>query len=286
MNLVNLDFSLTKVAPNGIRRILCSEQILPLRNEIAHLLVERGFVSQEMSLGDVHTQISKELQPNADDGINQVTQSFYETNLAFQRGYFGLIKHLANVMKFDFIFQWVPTIRFLFPGPMPALFLTSQGYRNHHSDTMLGHPFEEINFWVPFTRCYGTNALLMSSVQDGVTVLHRFCKDINYDADVYHQRGAELFLKKMKTDEHFCQSVGEICSPAQMEFGEVLIFDPRCIHATNHNTEQHTRISMDFRIIPLDLYEKMTHDYRSGRRGKRFVRGDLFHPQTAFELTI
>jgi len=284
MRYVNLDLPLNRVSSCGAKRLSCPEIVTPLRTEITNLLIERGFTKKPLPLEKLHLNVDKQFQEVTDDGINKVAQSLYETNLAFQEAYFQLMKYLASKLGFDFIFQTVPTFRFNFPGLIPDWLQTPQGPRNHHTDTMLGYPFEEINVWVPFSRSYGTNAMFLSSIQDGLDILKIFCEDLNLDADRYHN-SRKLFVKKMKSDGDFSQKVGEICPPVEMEFGEILYFDPRCLHGANDNQEKHTRVSMDFRIIPTTLYEKMTQKYRSqGRSGRMFMKGDIFYEKSALEV--
>jgi len=146
--------------------------------------------------------VDNQFQEVTDDGINKVAQSLYKTNFAFKEAYFKLMKYLASELVFDFIFQTVPTFRFNFPGLLPDWLKTHQGPRNHHTDTMLGHPFEEINVWVPFSRSYVTNAMFLSSIQGGLNLLNFFCKDLSLDADRYHN-SRKLFVDKMKSDDAF-----------------------------------------------------------------------------------
>jgi len=150
--------------------------------------------------------VDNQFQEVTDDGINKVAQSLYKTNFAFKEAYFELMKYLASELVFDFIFQTVPTFRFNFPGLLPDWLKTHQGPRNHHTDTMLGHPFEEINVWVPFSRSYVTNAMFLSSIQGGLNLLNFFCKDLSLDADRYHN-SRKLFVDKMKSDDAFSQKV-------------------------------------------------------------------------------
>jgi len=85
----------------------------------------------------------------------------------------------------------------------------------HRDRDYAGHTGAEINFWVPLTRAFGTNSLYVESAPDAG------------DA-------ASLFL----------------------EYGDVYRFDgENCRHHTVPNMTGATRVSLDFRCIPLSLYE-------------------------------
>ena len=51
-----------------------------------------------------------------------------------------------------------------------------------------------------------------------------------------------------------------------MNYGEYIMFDPRCLHCTQNNTTNDTRISMDIRVITKNNLAKYSRDYRSTGR--------------------
>ena len=89
----------------------------------------------------------------------------------------------------------------------------------------------------------------------------------------------------MYADETYLKFVANSCVPVPMDYGEVIFFDPRCVHGTAENSESETRVSLDFRLIPLDAYDKLDRVYKSqGRSGRTFTRGDVYSSKSAREL--
>ena len=138
----------------GVQIIPFSTEKYCFRSEVARLLVDKGFLKETVPLEELHLHLPQEDQEVDDRLINNVTQSFYEVNLRMREMYFDFVKYIAReVLKFDVIFQETLTIRFHFPGNHTKDYLFPDGlYIGQHSDTMLGHPFEEINFWLPLTE--------------------------------------------------------------------------------------------------------------------------------------
>jgi ectoine hydroxylase-related dioxygenase (phytanoyl-CoA dioxygenase family) len=256
---------------------------------VRSLLRSKGFVEDSVLLQELHLYVEKELQSIDANGFNSLTYAFYETDSGFQSTYFQLIKFLVqSVLHFDCFFQTVPNVRFHFPQPFHNSFRDENGHLlAHHSDTMLGHPFEEINCWLPLTDCYGSNTLQLAPLRDSVAFLEALCKDFNFDSQVYHRYGRQLFYDRLLRDLDYRQSVLNSCSPVVLSPGELILFDSRCIHATAENEESFTRISLDFRLIPVSVYASIDRVYRSaGKSGRAFVRGDVFYQESANELNI
>jgi ectoine hydroxylase-related dioxygenase (phytanoyl-CoA dioxygenase family) len=68
-----------------------------------------------------------------------------------------------------------------------------------------------------------------------------------------------------------------IARPVELAYGEFLAFDPRCVHATQFNRTAWTRISLDFRVVPLEDYRAMRLVYRgTGRRQMLFKQGHYY----------
>lgn len=269
------------VIPNGLIRDNYPLENLYLRSEMIMLLIEKGFIKEPVSLENLHIHIAKEDQiANEYDGLNTVSKSFYETSEVYQEIYFKLVKYIArNILEFDFIFQTTPTIGFHFPNSFSGVrYKAPEGtLMTHHNDAMLGHPFEEINCWLPLTECYGSNSLQLATLNESNSLLKDFCQEFDFDADIYHTQGRERFFEKLIADGDFKKRVLDSVSPVKTVPGEVILFDSRCIHTTAENVENITRISMEFRLIPLHIYEAMTRTYKSaGRSGRLFVRGDVF----------
>jgi hypothetical protein len=275
--------------PEGFQKNSYPLESFDLRPELIRLLIDKGFIEEPVSLEKLHLYISKENQrANEYDGLNKVSKAFYETSETYQGIYLKLVNYVAtNILKFDFIFQTTPTIRFHFPNSFSEIrYKSSDGtIMTHHNDAMLGHPFEEINCWLPLTECYGTNSLQLASLGESNRILNYFCQEFDFDAEIYHSQGRERFFDKLCADGEFKKLVLTSVLPVKTVQGEVIFFDSRCIHTTAENVEDGTRISMDFRLIPLQVYESMTRTYKSaGRSGRLFARGDVFSEKSAFEV--
>ena len=84
-----------------------------------------------------------------------------------------------------------------------------------HVDSMYCHPAGSLNCWAPLTNTYGANTLHLESAP-----------------------GAEDF------------------SPLDMRYGEIAVFDgTTCAHYTLANTTDHTRVSVDFRVVPGSAFD-------------------------------
>ena len=283
MNLISVEGP--SVVPSGLMKMPYPTDRITLREETVRLLVGKRFIDHEVPLEDLHLHLREE--DRVPTAYNNVTQAFFETSDRFREIYFDLMKYMTwNTFDFDFVFQETPNIRFHVPGPYQDMYKSRDGtYLGYHVDSMNGHPLEEINCWLPVTECYSTNALQLSSLENGIKSLSQLLEDINYNADIYHKSGWDLFYMKLNSNPDFHRFMRESCKPVAMKYGEVLLFDPRCVHATAENQEAHTRISLDFRLIPVETYNRMTRQYQSqGRTRRMFARGDVFYEKSAREL--
>lgn len=285
MDLINLDKP--TVVPNDWFIGTYPQAMYDLRTEVSRLLIEKGFLEHEVPLEELHRHLRPDQIALDDKNFNQVTLAFYETSEKFRETYLELIKYIGQeYFEFDFIYQEAPTIRFHMPVPYNDIYRTKEGvHLEYHSDTMLGHPFEEVNCWLPLTSTHDTNGLQLSNLADGTKFLRSLCEDINYNADVYHRSGFDLFFMKMNSDAEFRESVTESCRALEMKPGELVFFDPRCIHGPKENKEPETRVSLDFRLVPVEAYNDLTRTYTSqGRTSRAFARGDVYSSKSVREL--
>ena len=192
----------------------------------------------------------------------------------------------VNLFKFDFIFQTTPTIRFHTPGQYDNVYRSKDDqFLGYHVDSFNGHPLEEINFWLPLTTTYGTNTIKMASLDQGIEALRRLLEDINYSADIYYNSGWDLNFMKTNSDPSYREYLDSVCEPIVSDHGDLVVFDPRCIHSATDNRETTTRVSLDFRIIPVSEYEKISvHRASAGRSGRTFTKGDIFNKNTIAEI--
>ena len=91
------------------------------------------------------------------DGVYRL----YYGDEAFNRTYLLLLSWLHGRMDIGaFYYQVTPTIRFDLPIKQGDDFRLPNGdFMGHHSDTMLGHSEEEIQFWMPLCDVSGKSAL-------------------------------------------------------------------------------------------------------------------------------
>ena len=283
--LLNLDEP--ALVRNGVDVISFDTNELDFAAEVRRLLVSKGFIKTECDLVELHRNISTKDQSVDVHLLNNVTKAFYETSTAFRDLYLGLIAQLASSsFQEDFLYQETPTIRFHFPAPFPDKYRDKTGrYLGHHNDGMLGHSHDEINCWLPLTDCRGSAALEMANFDESIIALKEFFRWINNDAEIYSRNGRGLFFDLMTTDQGYGARVIEACRALPMKYGELLIFDSRCLHAPAENIGDETRISFDFRVIPLSRYARRTHEFRSaGRSGRSFTRGDIYASKSGHEL--
>jgi sporadic carbohydrate cluster 2OG-Fe(II) oxygenase len=241
--------------------------------EIKKLLAEKELVSEarirDLPLARLHEALSDSQKALDESELNAVSKAFYETGAGFLRVYRRFIRDVvAPLFGEDLYFQETPTLRFQFPG--------QQGFNwrpRIHTDIMLGHPPAEVNIWLPFTRAFATNTMLIASLEDSSAIL----EDLDYDF--------ATFALRVQKDQAFWQACAKKMRPAELEFGELLLFDPRCLHATQNNDTNATRISMDVRVILRKQLETLPLEYRgTGRRRMLFAPGHYYHERSVSEL--
>ena len=282
-----IDLKKPSVLEGGFRKVSYPTEQFDLRTEIANLLVQKGFIQKPVELEELHHHLRPEDMAADDMDLNPIIKAFYETSDRFREIYFDLMRHIGQqIFDFDFIFQETPTIRFHPPVPFSEIRRSKTGLLlNYHTDSVLGHPLAEINCWLPVTRSYGNSALQVSSLEAGIRTLSELSEEFDYDEEIFHTKGREYLVNKMQSDDAYLRFIVETCQPVPMEYGEIIFFDPRCMHGTAENDEQDTRISLDFRLVPVDAYNDLTRVYKSqGRSGRIFKRGDVYCAKSAREL--
>ena len=281
------DLEKASLVENGFRKLTYSVDRFPFVDEVKNLLIGKGIVSRSVDLDKLHQYVPIEDQNVDEHHLNNIVGLFYETSSRFRQIYFDLIRYIgAEYFDFDFIFQEIPNFRFHFPVRFGEEFRNKDGeFIGHHTDTMLGHSFEEINFWLPLTKCFGSNALQVSNLACGIETIKQVLNDIDWNVDLYHTEGRRSYHQRLFSDLEFQAFVVKNTKPVALNLGDFIAFDTRCIHGPQENKEERTRVSIDFRIIPVHRYEQITKHYGSqGRSGRRFVRGDVFYEKSVREL--
>lgn len=241
--------------------------------EIKKLLVQKGIVSDatiaNVPLEKLHEQLPAAKKALDETELNAVSKSFYETGELLLTIYRRFVRDVIGpLFGEDLYFQATPTLRFQFPH-QPGFHWRPR----IHTDIMLGHPPAEVNIWLPLTRAFGTNTMLIASLEDS----RRILEDLSYDF--------EKFALRVQKDEAFWQSCADRMHPVELEYGELLLFDPRCLHATQDNRTDSTRISMDVRIILRRDMENLPLEYRgTGRMRMLFAPGHYYYEKSVRQL--
>lgn len=103
-----------------------------------------------------------------------------------------------------------------------------------HNDSQYGHHRNELNFWLPITRAHASNSLYSES-----------------------RPGAQDF------------------EPLELEYGQCQRFwGAQCVHYTQPNETEITRISLDFRVVPRSCYVQPDGGYNQFCLGRFFAALD------------
>lgn len=277
--------------PGGFHRVAYPTDRFDLRGAAAEHVATRGYTETPLPLDNLHLRVPKEAQLTEEGPLGAVSTNVNDTVPSLGRTYRSLIRYLAReVLGFDVVFEKNPFLRFHFPVRLPERYRSAQGaILAHHSDTMLGDYFEQINCWLPLSNCYGTNSLQCAPLGTSVEVLSDFAAGLGFDAEAY-ATSRQRFFEKLLANEALQERVLQSCSPLETNYGEVVMFDPRVIHSTAENIENGTRVSIDFRLLPLDVYEAyVRHFDESGQEPPEFddmqlLKGGYYDEKTAFEL--
>jgi|TARA_R110001583_G_scaffold732_1_gene6740 hypothetical protein len=156
--------------------------------------------------------------------LNDNWTDFYETYENF------IHNIILPLLDEKFHYQYLPSFRIHLPNNNQAVHTW-----HYDSDQLHKHPEGEINFYLPLTKSYGTNAIWAES---------------------------EPFKLDFKS--------------LDSEYGEFWQTNfNKCIHGNKPNISNGTRISFDFRIIPISKYNP---DYKGASESKsnKFIVGSYY----------
>tara|TARA_R110000824_G_scaffold84283_7_gene210321 strand:- start:1097 stop:1786 length:690 start_codon:yes stop_codon:yes gene_type:complete len=140
-----------------------------------------------------------------------------------------IVNQVSPWFSESFLYQRAPSFRIHLPN------LQAIQKWHYDSDVDHGHPLWEINFHIPVTNTFASNAIWIESVP-----------------------GLKDF------------------SPVELKDGEYTIFDGnRCTHGNKINKTSYTRISFDFRVMPIRLYDENTTKI-SATTKRRFAIGEYY----------
>jgi hypothetical protein len=222
-------------------------------------------------LEELHLHIPQKLKDyNFNDGVNKISSSFYENDEYFIQTYFDFIKEfLRKKFDFPFYFQATPTIRIHCPNGN-----NSDHYPRFHTDIGYGHPVQEINLWINLTKPIGEqkHGFRVMSLDDSMKLYEKN----NYDFT--------KIVKQAIEDKDFNSECSKISPQIDNEEGEILVMDARCFHS-GEPLLNHTRISMDVRIIAVEDYKKLPIIYQgAGRMKILFAPGGCYHQLNSEKL--
>lgn len=234
------------------------------RDQISRILIEKKLIQGAVELERLHEYLSDEQRAyDFDDGVNKISTYFYDTDNDFTAVYHRFIRFLrTDFIKEPFLFQKIPTLRIHCPNAR-----NSNHYPRYHTDINYGHPPEEINIWVPFTKPMPDHRFRLMDCASSRKLLERF----NYSFP--------NFVDHAINDKSLTKECDQYAKEVTTVLGNMFAFDSRCIH-TGEPMINHTRISMDIRILPVSQYEKMQIQYQGvGRRKILFAPGHCYHEQ-------
>ena len=142
-----------------------------------------------------------------------------------------------------------------------------------HIDMVNGHPPKELNVWVPIDGISEQNTLRVGTYEWS----HNFFSRFDFDF--------LKFAQEMETRIDLHDECDQNCPPIVLAEDEFLIFDGRSMHGTQKNRAPLTRVSFDFRVLPLTDYSPSEIEYKStGPLGLKIVPGEFFDSMRASEL--
>ncbi len=250
----------------------CHEFYQKFHSQITRLLVDKKIVTKiDYPLENLHLHLSQEmLDYNFNDGVNKISTFFYDNDQEFYETYLNFIKDfLAKKFDFDFYFQATPTIRIHCPNGK-----NSHHYPRYHTDIGYGHPVPEINFWLSLTKPYDPqkHGFRLIDLEQSLKIYN------NYD---YH---FENIINDAINSQEFNKNCDKISKQADNKEGELLVFDSRCFHS-GEPLINHTRISMDIRIIAVEDFKNLPIVYQgAGRKKIIFAPSFCYHELSSKQL--
>lgn len=219
------------------------------------------------SLQNLHLSLPEELKEyNFEDGVNKISHSFYEMDEKFYKIYYEFLNYIKiNFFHFDFYFQKTPTLRLHTPNSP-----NNNHYPRYHSDIAYGHPPQEINIWIPLTPLHPLekHGFKITTVKETYLIVEKWGFDL------------EKFIESSTMNPDTTEQCHQVSRDVETEFGEMLVFDSRCLH-TGMPLIHHSRVSMDIRIIPKYKMDNLSLTYQGkGRQKILFIPGEGYHAES------
>lgn len=199
------------------------------------------FVSDAFMADDLSRlhEIRKDLLPKEKLKFeNESKTNFHE--LFYKQLNAGQLKELEscyyNFIKNEILINFTNDILYQYMPSFRVHLPNNQAIHKWHydADEDHRHPDWEINIFIPLTNAFGTQTIWIESVPG---------------------------LQDYK--------------PINIKYGEYAIFNGnKCMHGNKENVTQQTRVSFDFRILPINKYNNNAK--QSVTTGKKFVEGEYY----------
>lgn len=229
-------------------------------------MIERDRLSERRDrLETLHEFVAPEHQAMDRSQQSAAARVLYHMPTAFESLHRRLIAEVvAPALRLGPLYlQRTPTFRVFFPHAAGY-----PGAISYHNDLMLGHNPRELNVFVPLVCCEGSRSLLLAELEPSLELLRR------YDWDF------ASFGRDTQSDRRLQERLAGMCRPLQVDVGDIVVFDSRCLHAGPPNTTPLTRVTFDTRVLPAqDLVGQRNRYQGRGRRRASFNIGDYFDPE-------
>jgi hypothetical protein len=254
--------------PRGITTLQYDPSEYDFRSLVGDTLAAAGMIQREelAARGDrlelLHEIVAPNHQTHDRSQQSAAARVLYEMPAAFSRLYARLLEEvvLPQIDVGPSHAQITPTFRVFFPkaGGYP-------GATSYHNDLMIGHNPREVNVFVPLVPCAETRSLLFAELPESLELLRHYGTDMaRFGHDTQHDQAVQ-------------QQLAALCQPLQLEVGQLVVFDSRCLHAGPANRTSLTRVTFDARLLPVNDVSTQTNIYRGlGRQRASFVAGEYF----------
>jgi hypothetical protein len=287
---INRQLGSAHLIQNGVSIMDYSTSSFDLAGTLQKTLAERYNLANDFALDKIHEclnteQISTHLEDSGHwhDPLQTLGRSMVEQ-------YYSFVGWLSEDLGFDFVFENNPLVRYHIPGRLDDRYRLADGELfTHHSDTLLGDYFQQINMWLPFCDVKNTGALSVCSKDVSIAALKQFASDQGYGYDQYKESRV-AFFDYAKQRPQLMKDLRADAMPTNLRYGQCLMFDPRVLHGTAENIENTTRVSMDFRIVPIDDYQTIIRELElqgktpNSYEGDGLIKGEFYHALSAREV--
>ncbi|MHC8332617.1 2OG-Fe(II) oxygenase family protein [Pseudomonas sp. LB3P25] len=287
---INKQLCSEHIIENGVSIMDYPTSTLDLAGTLQKTLASRYNIRNDFPLNKIHECLSREEISIHLENSGHWHDPLQTLGAPMINEYYKFVHWLYHHLGFDFVFEHNPLVRYHIPSKLDDRYRLPDGELfTHHSDTLLGDYFQQINMWLPFCDVKNSRALSVCSKNTSIDTLKKFVKEQNYSYDEYKESRVAFFnyakqrpklMARLRTD----------AMPTNLRYGQCLMFDPRILHGTAENVENMTRVSMDFRIVPVYDYESIIKELKlqGGRpnsyEGEGLIKGEFYNALTAREV--